>query len=52
MIMAELGNLLIGANEKLSKALYPNFDLKADTTAKNPADTAKVAATTPAKLIH
>jgi SecD/SecF fusion protein len=29
---AELGNLLIGANDKLSKALYPNFDLKSDTS--------------------
>ena len=47
----ELGNLLIGANDKLSKALYPNFDLKADTSkTKNPADSANVAATTPAPL--
>jgi SecD/SecF fusion protein len=44
---SELGNLLIGANEKLSKALYPNFDLKADTTGKGK-DTTKVAAVTPA----
>jgi SecD/SecF fusion protein len=43
----ELGNLLIGANEKLSKALYPNFDLKADTASKS-TDTTKVAAVTPA----
>jgi SecD/SecF fusion protein len=43
---AELGNLLIGANEKLSKVLYPNFDLKADTT-KTATDTTKVAAATP-----
>jgi SecD/SecF fusion protein len=28
----ELGNLLIGANDKLSKALYPDFDVKPDTT--------------------
>jgi len=40
----EIGNLLIGANDKLSKALYPDFDVKQDTTSK--ADTAKV--TTPA----
>ena len=45
----ELGNLLIGANDKLSKALYPNFDVKKDTTSKS-SDTTKVAATTPAKL--
>ena len=38
----ELGNLLMGANEKLSKALYPNFDVKKDTTAKS-TDTSKVA---------
>lgn len=45
----ELGNLLIGANEKLSKALYPDFNLKTDTTAKS-TDTTKVAAATPAKI--
>lgn len=28
----ELGNLLIGANEKLTKALYPDFNSKKDTT--------------------
>ncbi|MBI3520761.1 MAG: protein translocase subunit SecD, partial [Bacteroidetes bacterium] len=44
----ELGNLLIGANEKLSKALYPNFDVKKDT-AKTANDTTKVASATPAK---
>lgn len=55
----ELGNLLIGANDKLSKALYPDFDVKADTTktdtaavktpsvaAANPADSAKIASKT------
>ncbi len=45
----ELGNLLIGANDKLSKALYPNFDLKADTTAKS-SDTTKVADVVAAKV--
>ncbi|HRG00418.1 MAG TPA: protein translocase subunit SecDF [Bacteroidia bacterium] len=45
----ELGNLLIGANDKLSKALYPNFDVKKDTTSKS-SDTTKVAATTPTKV--
>jgi len=45
----ELGNLLIGANDKLSKALYPNFDVKKDTTSKS-GDTTKVAAVTPAKV--
>ncbi|MES2568136.1 MAG: protein translocase subunit SecDF [Bacteroidota bacterium] len=40
----ELGNLLIGANDKLSKALYPNFDSgKKDTTAAKTADTTKIA---------
>lgn len=48
----ELGNLLIEANTKLSKALYPNFDFKSDTTntvatdstkTTTPADTNKVA---------
>ncbi len=43
----ELGNLLIGANDKLSKALYPNFSTKNDTTSKS-SDTTKVAVT-PAK---
>jgi SecD/SecF fusion protein len=43
----ELGNLLIGANEKLSKALYPNFDLKSDTT-KKASDSTTVASTLPA----
>ncbi|MES2763713.1 MAG: protein translocase subunit SecDF [Bacteroidota bacterium] len=42
----ELGNLLIGANDKLSKALYPDFNLKSDTT-KTATDTSKVAAITP-----
>ncbi len=37
----ELGNLLIGANDKLSKALYPDFGTNADTT-KAAADTSKV----------
>lgn len=36
----ELGNLLIGANDKLSKALYPDFDVKPDTT--KGADSTKV----------
>ena len=44
----ELGNLLIGANDKLSKALYPNFDLKKDTTSKA-TDTTKVANVSPVK---
>lgn len=35
----ELGNLLIGANDKLSKALYPDFDVKPDTAK---VDSAKV----------
>ena len=45
----ELGNLLMGANEKLSKALYPDFNLntKKDSTSTG-ADSAKVAANTPA----
>lgn len=39
----ELGNLLIGANDKLSKALYPNFDNgKKDTTSVKGADTTLV----------
>jgi SecD/SecF fusion protein len=29
----EIGNLLIGANEKLTKALYPDFKIKSDSTA-------------------
>ncbi len=36
----ELGNLLIGANDKLSKNLYPNFNLKNDTTSSK-SDTTK-----------
>lgn len=48
---AELGNLLIGANDKLSKALYPNFDSgKKDTTTVKSTDTTKVANATPAKV--
>jgi len=38
---AELGNLLIGANDKLSKALYPNFNVKKDSTSTT--DTTKLA---------
>lgn len=45
----ELGNLLIGANDKLSKALYPNFTSKADTTAKS-TDSTKVADVAAAKV--
>jgi len=45
----ELGNLLMGANDKLSKSLYPNFNLKADTAKKATADTSKIAAATPVK---
>lgn len=39
---AELGNLLIGANDKLSKALYPNFNTKNDTASKS-TDTTNIA---------
>lgn len=39
---AELGNLLIGANDKLSKALYPNFNTKNDTALKS-TDTTNIA---------
>lgn len=45
----EIGNLLMGANDKLSKALYPDF-IKAitkDTAKTTTPDTAKVAAKTP-----
>ena len=45
----ELGNLLIGANDKLSKALYPNFSAKTDTTAKSN-DSTKVANVAAAKV--
>lgn len=45
----ELGNLLIGANDKLSKALFPNFASKADTTAKS-TDSTKVADVVAAKV--
>lgn len=45
----ELGNLLIGANDKLSKALYPNFAAKTDTTAKS-TDSTKVADVAAAKV--
>jgi len=38
---AELGNLLIGANDKLSKVLYPDFNVKKDSTST--ADTTKLA---------
>lgn len=47
----ELGNLLIGANEKLTKALYPDFNSKKDTTSlgKDTAST-KLPEATAAKL--
>ncbi|MFN8114896.1 MAG: protein translocase subunit SecDF [Bacteroidia bacterium] len=45
----ELGNLLMGANDKLSKALYPNFAAKVDTTAKT-TDSTKVADVAAAKV--
>ena len=38
---AELGNLLIGANDKLSKVLYPDFNVKKDSTSTT--DTTKLA---------
>lgn len=39
---SEIGNLLIGANDKLSKELYPDFTPKADSVSLN--DTTKVKA--------
>jgi SecD/SecF fusion protein len=37
----ELGNLLIGANDKLSKALYPDFNVKKDSASVK-SDTTKI----------
>ena len=40
----ELGNLLIGANEKLTKALYPNFNTKKDSTSTKDSTASKLPA--------
>ncbi|MES2514947.1 MAG: protein translocase subunit SecDF [Bacteroidota bacterium] len=47
----ELGNLLIGANDKLSKALYPDFNLNTDTT-KAKTDTTIVTTPTPSVAVN
>lgn len=45
---AEIGNILMGANEKLSKALYPDFTAATDTIAKTDSlKTAQNATVTP-----
>jgi SecD/SecF fusion protein len=46
----ELGNLLIGANEKLTKALYPNFNSKKDSTSTKDTTAAKLPEAVAAKL--